>query len=278
MPSDRDQLPRVHSICLVKNEADIVRLTLERALAWSHRVLVLDNGSTDGTWEVVQRLARDDPRVVAWKQDHAPFRESLRGDVYNAFRQGADADDWWCRLDADEIYVEDPRLVLRRVARRHHVVWGIALEYYLTPEDVERIDFSRPIEQILPLIRGYKAENSEPRFFRHRARLRWAQQGWPDHMGLSAPQRVPYRHYKYRSPHQIQRRLDTRREAIARGFQGWGHARGENWREKLAAAHSLQTDRGEERFQIDERRLPDHLGSLTRRAIKGLLHGLRVWP
>lgn len=55
---------RIYSLCLVKDEADIIEYTLSRAAEWSHRIFVMDNGSTDGTWELVQRLARRLPGIV----------------------------------------------------------------------------------------------------------------------------------------------------------------------------------------------------------------------
>ena len=45
---------KIHSICVVKNEADIVGYCLREALKWSDYVYVYDGESTDGTWEVVK--------------------------------------------------------------------------------------------------------------------------------------------------------------------------------------------------------------------------------
>ena len=52
---------KIHGLCVVKNEADIIEQTLRSAATWCDWIYVLDNGSSDGTWEKVQRLARGLP-------------------------------------------------------------------------------------------------------------------------------------------------------------------------------------------------------------------------
>ncbi len=168
---------KVRALCLTKNEADIIRLCLEKASEWADTIYVIDNGSEDGSWELVQSLASK--VVVPWAQLRTNFQESLRGLPFNFESHGARAGDWWCRLDADEFYVSSPRAFLESVPRANHVVFGLAIEYYLTRQDAERIDFNCPVQSILKEIRGYRVENSEPRFFRHREGLRWTNQGWP---------------------------------------------------------------------------------------------------
>ena len=49
---------KIHAICLVKDEDDIIAYTLEKALVWADYIYVYDNGSTDRTWEIVQNLSK----------------------------------------------------------------------------------------------------------------------------------------------------------------------------------------------------------------------------
>lgn len=62
--------PRVSVLVPVFNRASLVggcvRSALEQTVA-DLEVVVVDNHSTDGTWEVCQRLARQDPRVRAFR-------------------------------------------------------------------------------------------------------------------------------------------------------------------------------------------------------------------
>lgn len=94
---------RVVGITLVRNEADIVGVTTAHHLALGcDRVLVLDNGSTDGTTAVLADLARTTGRV-SWSVDAGPYRQSelLSGLAREAARLGAD---WVLPFDADEFW------------------------------------------------------------------------------------------------------------------------------------------------------------------------------
>lgn len=266
----------IHGICLVKNEADVLAHSIAMARTWCDCIYIYDNGSVDGTWEIAQSLADD--RVTPWRSEAKPFRDGLRSEVFNEFRHGARPGDWWCRLDADEFYVVDPAVFLARVPRTVHTVWGLPIEYHLTSEDLVTIDFSQPAETLLPEIRHYHAKNSEPRFFRYRNRLKWdVEQSWPRHMGPVYGRRIPYRHYKYRSPQQIQRRLETRRQATATGYLHFGHAADESWESKIVDSAGLHRDDGSDTFVIDTKSLPRHR-SIGQELIKRILHGLGVWP
>ena len=268
---------RIYSLCVVKNEADVVAHCLREASRWSNRIFVLDNGSTDDTWEAVCACASD--RIIPWKRDPCLFRESLRGDLFNAFRQDARPGDWWCRLDADEFYVDDPREFLAQVPQSEHVVWGVEIAYYLTHRDVEAFDFQLPSDQLLPMLRYYSVRNSEQRFMRHRARLAWGpSDSWPSHMGLVHRRRIRYRHYKYRSPGQIERRLSTRRDVIDRGGDFWWRHQAPTWRAAICDASALFFDDGSGAFAIDENLLPRHVEPYHRRFVKRLLHGVGMWP
>lgn len=273
---------RIFGLCLVKNEADILRTSLTAALAWCDRIFVFDNGSTDGTWEIVQDLARADSRVVPFKQDPKPFDDALRAEIFQAYRGEAKAGDWWCRLDSDEFYVDDPKAFLAAVPRSHHVVWGLWLQYFLTNEDLAR--FSPADEQTPPEItperfpRYYQAKGGEARFFRHRDGLVWNGGAWPAHLGLIEPRRIRVKHFQYRSPAQIQRRLDTRRAAAAAGWQHFGHSTQESWRDKVADAAKLTLDGGDGQYAIDPSELTAHLEVTWQRALKRVMHGTGIWP
>lgn len=266
---------KIHSICVVKNEADIIEFCLQEASKWSDYIYVYDGDSSDGTWEIV--LSMQSEKIIPWKQDGKVFQESLRGEVFNAFKHQAQPGDWWCHLDADEFYSESPRDFLSRVKPPTHVVWGIAQEYYLTDKDIAALDFELPISELLPKLRSYKIENSEPRFFRHRNGLVWNKSSWPEHMGLVNHERILYKHYKYRTPQQIQRRLDTRRNNRQRGFPGWEHATEEDWRKKIVNFEQLNYDLQNGEYFVDTAKLPNHLESSSKRLVKQIMHTARIW-
>lgn len=268
---------KIFALCVVKNEADIIGECLQAASAWADRIFVYDGESTDGTWEKV--LAMQNDRIVPWKRDGKVFQEALRAEIFNAFRHEASDGDWWCHLDADEFYVRNPRELLAAVPPPHHVVWGIAVEYYLTQQDVDTIDFAVPTNDILNALRYYRAENSEPRFFRHRNGLVWNEsEGWPRHMGIATPERLLYKHYKFRSPHQMQLRIDTRRSSQLRGFVVRPQYTSRTWQEEIAKIDDLDIDQRDGQFRLREDRIPLHLDSPSRTLLKRFMHGTGLWP
>ena len=164
---------------------------LHSAAQWCDYIYVLDNGSSDDTWAITQDLARTCPKIVAFRQDDQPFTDTLRAEVFNAYAEHAEVGDWWCRLDADEIYIDNPQSFLRQQPQHYQVVWSIHLQYYLTELDLVRFDpenSQAPEMTEATLPRYYVANASEGRFFRHRPRLRWSSGYWPRHLGLSSLQ------------------------------------------------------------------------------------------
>ena len=272
---------KIHGICLVKNESDILRYFLRESARWCDRIYIYDNGSTDGTWELACEIARESPRVIPFKQEGKPFRDHLRGEVFRRYRGDAVEGDWWCRLDADEVYIDDPPAFLARVPRSCHVVWSAHLQYMITEKDLPRFrpedEVKAPEATVETLPRHYIANASEARFFRHRNRLRWDETSWPTHMGLVSPERIRVKHLQYRSPAQIARRLSTRHTAAQRGYLHFEHETQQSWREKIADSSGLHFDAGDGRYVVDPAQLPNHLEPRWVRAMKRVMHGCGFW-
>lgn len=276
-------LMKIHGMCLVKNEADIVEYSLTENAKWCDFVYVFDTGSTDETWAIVQRLAEKNPRIIPFRHEPRAFDDALRSEIFNQQRGFATSGDWWCRLDTDEIYIDNPKEFLPTIHPAHHVVWSHSVQYYFTEKDLERFPDNAegppPVVDASNLPRHYVADDSEARFFRHRPRLRWdTTASWPAHMGLVSPKRIRIKHYQYRSPAQIQMRLDTRRQAAESGWKHFPHALETDWRKKIAKSDNLTLDMGDGHYILDESRLPNHLESKRIRIIKRLLHGAGIWP
>ena len=268
---------RIHAICLTRNEADVIGHCLGEAAQWADRIYVYDGASDDGTWELVQRMKSE--RIVPWRSDDAVFREGLRAEVFADRRGDAREGDWWCQLNADEFYVENPREFLAAVPSADHVVWAVNLQYYLTHEDLTEGEFSGDFSTDRGRLRHYAAACAEPRFFRHRDRLRWdLNAAWPAHMGVMHPRAMHFRHYCYRSPRQIQMRLDVRRANRARGFEGWDHAKEAGWREKLVPRAQLHRDDGDGRYIVEENVRAQYREPAGRRLLKRIMHATGIWP
>lgn len=237
---------KIHSMCLVKNEADIIAQSLKAASKWSDFIYVFDNGSSDSTWEKVLSLSQECPKIIPFKQENKPFNDKLRAEIFNYYRNNSSEEDWWLRLDADEIYIDDPRIFLAKIPPKYQMVIGALFVYYFTDKDLESYtknpslyDDHVPIEQ---RSRYYLNDWADPRCFRYKNNLSWDENtgdDWPSAIFKAPiyPIKIWIKHYQYRSPKQIQKRLETRSAAIAKGK--FIHEARPNWDK---AVESLKTN------------------------------------
>jgi len=106
-------MPRIFGLMIAKNEVDIIGQCLRHALDHCDKIIVMDNMSTDGTWELVEALAAEFPnRIVPHCRIDMKFHDNLRAIGYNAFRHELSTTDWWLRLDADEFMNAHPAATL----------------------------------------------------------------------------------------------------------------------------------------------------------------------
>lgn len=277
---------KVFGLMLVKNEADIIESVLRHGRTWADRIIVQDNGSTDGTWEIVQKMA--DEVIVAWKQDLRTYNNTLRADAFNAFRHEAEENDWWCyKMDADEFYLDDPRVFLASVPWPYHVVMKKSLDYVITEKDAAELSFTGLFSDDHEKIHYLKpVAHTEARFFRHRNRLKWAAGTiYPKFRGPKYHVPIRVKHYQYRSPQQMQARLDLR-NAVPKDKQGkpFRHIRQTDWRELLTKRSDTVLDEGEATYAAipirdkTKKRGVRSVGRRLRRWGEVLLHGARVLP
>ena len=204
---------KIFGIMLVKNEVDIVGYVLKKAQEWCDKIFILDNGSTDGTWELIQSMKND--CITPWKQDFGPFRRGMRADVFNEFRHLSEPGDWWCyALDADEVYAEDPREFLARIPKKYQWVFKQDISFRLTREDLSEYSFSGLFEEDIDKLKYFSIPCwSEGRFFRYRKNIQWdngVASQYPMNIGIMAPEKILVKHYQYRSPQQIEKRIKDR--------------------------------------------------------------------
>jgi glycosyltransferase involved in cell wall biosynthesis len=284
----------IFCLCLVRDEADIIGHTLDAALRWARAIFVCDNGSTDGTWDVLQDYAKRHPQVVLVEREYGLYSHALWGKLANNFLEDAKEGDWWCRLDADEIYIDDPRRFLAHVAACDQVVFSASVHYYFTEIDLAKYEQNPASysEQWKPgRLRYYLTNWSEERFVRHVPGVEW-QDGWPSGFWQmwSAPKRIRLQHFQYRSPPQIQRRLETRltnndgffvheRKAVwvPRGLREQDLigprqtiTNQELWRTRIVRADALDYDHCNGQFRINSGLLPPLWGHrpLWKRALR----------
>jgi glycosyltransferase involved in cell wall biosynthesis len=213
------------------------------AIQWSDKVIVIDNGSTDGTWEIVQELAKQDPRIVAYLQYIGGFRIGLRAKAFKAFRHEMKCNDWWCaRLDADEFFSEDPRAFLAQIPKKYNTVKKLSTDYILTKEDIENHTFTGDFSLDRQYITHQLPERrKERRFMRHSPWLVWCEKWrYPHPIGRTAKECIAVDHYQYRSPQQMKKRFMTRQQAKKDGCGSFLHENGSDWTDYLWSDKQLE--------------------------------------
>ncbi len=155
---------KILGMMLVKDEADILEEFLSEASKWADHIFVIDNGSEDGSWEIIQSMKSD--KIVPWKQDFSPYRRTMRAEIFQEFRNLAEDGDWWFFADVDEFYVENPREFLVKVPEKYQVVFKKSIDYFLTKEDIEEYMFTGDFKKDKEYIRYINpACWTETRFF-----------------------------------------------------------------------------------------------------------------
>ena len=238
---------------LVKNEQDIIASTLRAAAEWSDKVIVLDNGSTDNTWEIIQNLSVSDPRIIPFAQDSQPFRIGLRALIFDAFAHEMTSNDWWCiRLDADEFYADSPRKFLVDIPMRYKQVSKASIDFMITEEDLNEFEFEGDFEADRSKIRYYNPLTwAEVRFLRHSPKLRWDTDKFkPTPCGLTWPLQIKVLHYQFRSPQQMQKRFGVRQQAREEGCGSFSHEKGKSWHDYLQKREQLAYYQPEKGFEL----------------------------
>jgi len=207
---DESRPIKLYAICLVKNEDDIITQTLSHAAGHCEKIFVLDNGSTDRTWELVQSLSRGNRRIVPFGQTFEPYRRSLRSQVYYEVCSELSEDDWWLILDSDEFLAEDPQLVIRQAVQENaNVIRSWQITFYFTDVDLRAWEEGKDSRDkpIVERRRYYLINWQERRLFRNRRDLSWVKGNVPEGLGRECKRRILNRHYRYRDPLQIEKGL-----------------------------------------------------------------------
>jgi len=226
--------PRVFGLCLVRDEADIIEQSLRHAAAFCSTIFVMDNGSTDDTVAIVERMVAVGLPVVMTVRDTRPYHRGMRRRMFDDHRHLASVDDWWLVLDADEFLLQDPRPFLARAAARNEgLVYTRQLEFAFTRADMQAWrdgretirDRERPISARRL---WYRSVNFEPRLFRCGAVRAWSlHRNTPWTAGPTSRQVLLNQHFPNRDPDQMARRIAVRRSTSTRagllGVTCFGH-------------------------------------------------------
>ncbi len=232
---------RFHAILVLRDEADIIRESLAHLRTWADAVHVMDTGSTDGTWELVKEAAEKDGAIHAVESRPLVFDSNVRGTLFERVRHTFEEGDWVARVDADEFYhAPPPRWAEAHLKRGESRVFAQLYEFSMTRRELlaweagseTRADRARPI---IERRRAYIIEPViEMRLFKYRKRMQWnAAMAQPFNVGLTARERIPVRHYRWRDPPQMMHRCKLRGFMVKQAYHGVHWAR-EDWMEWVA--------------------------------------------
>jgi glycosyltransferase involved in cell wall biosynthesis len=272
---------RFHVLLAVRDEADVISQSLEHLLTWADAVYVFDTGSLDETWEIIQRFASKDNRVVPLAHDSVFFSEKrLRGWMFNQVRRHMRAGDWFVRADADEFYhVAPPEFVRTRMNSYETIAYHQYYDFRLTSEEVEvweqgietLADRTRPIEERR---RWFTVSSySEPRMCRYRESMQWPETvSFPYNAGYVARERLSIRHYPHRDPVQLERRCRIRSTMMAEPENACNrHWRDVDWRAHIAGGET-PVHYWAPGTELPEPRFTNHLAPWPKRLAQRVVH------
>ena len=259
-------MKRIHAICLVKNEGDVIAQTLQFASRFCHRIYVFDTGSSDDSWEQVEKSASE--VVIPFRHEVVPFYDGLRAQVFNAIRDRVAEGDWIYILDADEFLAADPHQAIQ-IAEREGAQQINTVQYNFHFTDVDWQRYQKGLDdRNVPIAQRrhyYRFTNIEQRLFRVDADLTWSEQinaenphGCMIPRGLKKLKKCSYRlpncHYQYRDPEQLQLRLKTRRAARESNKDNFIHYQSldtdMDWQRYIMPSHQLNYYNNDGIFQI----------------------------
>ena len=208
---------RFRGLLVVRDEADIIAQSIQYALSWADVIYAYDTGSTDGTWEILQEIARANSRLVLYGRESLCFSNDLRAVLFERYRREATEGDWFVTVDADEFYhIPPPVFVEEHLRFGETAVCYQLYDFKLTTLECSQLRTSddiarerrKPIEErrryYLPI--AY----AEPRLFRYRRTMQWIPKKGAFNLGFVARERIPIRHYPNRDPLQMEVRYRLR--------------------------------------------------------------------
>lgn len=130
----------VWGVAMVRDEADVIEGVLRHMAAEVDHLLIADNGSTDGTRDILDRLATELPLTVIDDRDPAYYQSRKMTELADhAHSMGAR---WIVPFDADELWWGEGRVadVLAGAHRLATVVWGGLHDHVASADDLEDPD------------------------------------------------------------------------------------------------------------------------------------------
>lgn len=193
----------VFAIAMAKDEVDVIASTVAHMAGQVDHVIVADNGSTDGTRDVLVHLGVevvDDPDPAYYQSAKMTRLAHLAGERGATWVVPFDADEIWYSPFADRIadLLEEiqPQWLVASARLFDHVATG--LDDQSDRDPVTRIRWRRPDPMLLAKVACRVRDDLVIEQGNHAASYRGGATVWPDQLVV--------RHFPYRSPAQFVRK------------------------------------------------------------------------
>jgi len=118
---------------------------IQSILGFCDQVVIVDGGSTDGTWEALVELSKSDDRIIIdqKKRDWSHPRFAVFDGLQKAYARSLCTGDWCWQIDSDEVVHEKDyekiKNLIKRIPKSIHLIALPVIEYWGSSEKV-RID------------------------------------------------------------------------------------------------------------------------------------------
>jgi len=205
-----DGSPKLFGVCFAKNEEDIITDSVSHAAKFCDKVFVVDNASTDRTWEIVKGLKLANLVTVCSKD--FVFRDYLRLRFMDTKKEELGLDNWWYIFDADEFLLENPWETILQAEKEGADCIAIEMIIFLMTKNEVR-DAKENDRQETWRDRKYYVlyESGKVEFFKNTRYLDYgAYDIIPFGLIKECSRRLLMKHYPYRSLAQLEKRVHTR--------------------------------------------------------------------
>jgi glycosyltransferase involved in cell wall biosynthesis len=219
------------AVSMVKDEADVIEATLRHMATQVDAMFVADNGSTDGTSEILHAL-EGELNLTVFDDDEVGYEQSRKMTALARIANDATGAEWIVPFDADEIwYGPTPRIAdfLMTLPDSHDIVEARLYDHVCSGFDDPSI--SDPVQRI-KYRRSYAAPLRKVACrYRPGLTIQMGNHGatYSEGGGYLSDRCIAIRHFPYRSPEQVVRKVRNGARAYAATDLPEGY--GAHWRQ-----------------------------------------------
>lgn len=210
------EMTTVYCLCMIKNEADIIESYLRYHLHIFDGIVMLDNGSTDRTLEIVKRMQKEGCKIVIKHDDALAFTQGDKTTELIGYTFKHFAPDFIFPLDVDEFLTapaspDNPRQIIDRLQTGK--IYYLERDYTYFPIHIDekelfipkRITYASPIKDYWPkvVVSGEIWETYSPVISGGNHDLLFDKQ--EVELEILAPLKI--RHFPYRSLEQVKSKI-----------------------------------------------------------------------